>query len=333
MKKLIITLATLLQLILAGHVYAQVDPHFSQYYAYPLWLNPALTGVINGEARINANFRDQYATVSNPYQTAAVSADFRPADKMGIGINILNQSAGSAGYNYLTAYGSFGYGVTISNNGNQQLHFGLQAGFINRSFDPSKLQLGDQYNPITGYDPTIPSGETFATTHGTVFDAGAGVFYYDGDPLGTANPFLGFSINHLTQPKDPFGIQEGFNTKLPMRYTFHGGIRLKVDDSFDLIPHAIFIKQQKAEEKDLGLYSNFKLMNNNGLILGAMYRFGDAAVANVGYQFNNYIIGASYDFNTSSLSSATNGQGGFELSISYVFHKRIQEPEPICPRL
>jgi type IX secretion system PorP/SprF family membrane protein len=333
MKKIIITMAVLSQLLMAGLVHAQIDPHFSQYYAYPLWLNPALTGVINGDARVNANFKDQYATVDNAYQTGALSADFRPTDKVGLGLNILDQSAGTAGYNYFTAYGSFGYGVPISNDGNQQLHFGIQAGFINRSFDPSKLQLGNQFNPEDGFDSNLPSGETFTTTHATIFDAGAGVFYYDGDPLTSANPFLGFSVNHLTQPKDPFGVEEGINTKLPMRFTVHGGVRIKVDDSFDLIPHAIYIQQQAATEKDLGLYSNFKLLNNDGLILGAMYRFGDAAIANVGYQVNNYIFGASYDFNTSSLSTATNGQGGFELSISYVFHKHVDEPDPICPRL
>src|ERR1700744_5796366 len=126
MKRFIIIIAALSQLLIAERSNAQIDPHFSQYYAYPLWLNPALTGVINGESRVNANFKDQYATISNAYQTGALSADFRPSDKVGLGINILDQAAGSAGYNYFTAYGSFGYGVPISNDGNQQLHFGLQ---------------------------------------------------------------------------------------------------------------------------------------------------------------------------------------------------------------
>ncbi|SDT69795.1 type IX secretion system membrane protein, PorP/SprF family [Mucilaginibacter mallensis] len=332
MKKIIITMAALLQLIMVGQLKAQIDPHFSQYYAYPLWLNPALTGVMNGEARVNANFKDQYATIPNSYQTAAISADFRPTDKVGLGINILDQSAGSVGYNYLAAYGSFGYGIAISDDGNQQLHFGVQAGLINRSFDASKLQLGDQFNPGSGFDPNLPNFENFSSTNATIFDAGAGIFYYDGNPTDVANPFLGVSVGHLTQPKDPFAV-EGINAKLPMRYTVHGGIRLTINEDLDLIPHAIYIKQQQAQEKDLGLYSEIKLPSDNGLIMGVMYRFNDAAIANVGYHFDNYIVGASYDFNTSQLSSATSGQGGFELSISYVFHKRIQGPEPICPRL
>jgi len=332
MKKITIVLFLLLQIMAVSRLKAQIDPHFSQYYAYPLYLNPALTGVINGDTRINANFKNQYATINNAYQTGALSVDFRPTDKVGIGFNVLDQSAGDAGYNYFSFYGSLGYSIAISRDGYKKLSFGLQAGIINRSFDPSKATYGSQFNPLTGYDPTLPSGENYLTTHSTVFDAGGGIFYYDGDPLHNANFFAGISAAHLSRPNDPFA-EGGVKAKLPIRYIIHGGVRIKASDYFDIIPHAIFISQQKAQEKAVGAYTEFKLQSDRGLIVGAMYRFGDATIANVGYHVNSLIIGASYDFNTSYLNHATGGQGGMELSMSYVFRKRIQEPEPICPRL
>jgi type IX secretion system PorP/SprF family membrane protein len=333
MKKTSLIISLLLQIVIVGNLKAQIDPHFSQYYAYPLWLNPALTGVINGDSRVNANFKSQYATVNNAYVTTALSADFRTSKNLSLGLNILDQKAGDAGYNYFSGYGTLSYGISVSNDGFKRLSFGLQAGIINRSFDPSKLQLGNQYNPITGgFDPTIGNNETFQNTNANVFDAGAGMFYYDGDPLSNANFFGGVSVGHLSRGKDPFALA-GSDSKIPLRYTAHAGIRIKMSEFFDLIPHAIFIKQQVAQEKALGGYSEFKLPNNNGLILGAMYRFQDAAIANVGYHVDSFIMGASYDFNTSSLNRATNTQGGIELSVSYVFRKHINAPEPICPRL
>ena len=333
MKKstLIIFIAALLQLGAINVLKAQIDPHFSQYYAYPLWLNPALTGVVDGDMRINLNAKDQWRGISNGYKTGAVSMDFRPTEKLGVGFNVINQAAGTAGFNYFAAYGSLGYGIAISEDGNQKLHFGLQAGVINRSFDPGKLQLDDQYNPITGYDPTAPSFENFATTSAMVFDASAGVFYYNDNPESTANLFGGVSIAHLTNSKDPFAVQ-GINSRLPMRYTFHGGVRIKASDNFDITPHAIYISQQKNQIKALGAYSELKFEDDKGLILGAMYRVNDAAVADVGYHINSLIIGVSYDFNTSALKGATSGQGGFELSISYVFCKHLKGTAPICPR-
>jgi type IX secretion system PorP/SprF family membrane protein len=329
-KKIMITMAVLLQVVIVSQVKAQIDPHFSQYYAYPLWLNPALTGVIDGDGRISANYKNQWATINNAYQTAAISADLRATDKLGIGFNFLDQSSGSVGYNYLTAYGSLSYAIILSENGYKQIHFGVQAGMISRNFDVNKLQLDNQYNPLFGFDPTMPSNEHFATTGASVFDAGAGIYYSDSDPSKTANIFGGFSISHLNQPKDPFAT-EGINSSLPMRFTVHGGVRFETADMIYVTPHFIYMQQQKAQEKAIGLNSEFKSDNNNSFILGAMYRFNDAAIANAGYHFNNTTVGLSYDFNTSALRAASNSQGGIELSISYVFNSHSQNREVVCP--
>jgi type IX secretion system PorP/SprF family membrane protein len=332
MKRILVIMALLLLTGAVSRLQAQVDPHFSQYYAYPLYLNPALTGVINGDLRVNANFKNQYATINNAYQTGALSLDYRPTDKVGLGFNVINQAAGDIGYNYFAAYGSFGYAVPVSRDGFKKISFGVQAGVINRSFDANKAQFGSQFNPGSGFDPSLPSNENFLNTNATIFDAGAGVFYYDGDPLHTANIFGGISAAHLSRSKDPFAT-DGTRSILPIRYTAHAGVRIKASDFFDVIPHAIYMRQQKAQEKAVGAYTEMKLPGDKGLILGGMYRFQDAAIANVGYHVNSLIIGASYDFNTTSLRRATSGQGGLELSISYVFRKHVDEPEPICPRL
>ncbi|MCO5934585.1 hypothetical protein NAF17_03440 [Mucilaginibacter sp. RB4R14] len=42
---------------------------------------------------------------------------------------------------------------------------------------------GRQFNPGSGFDLTLPSNENFLNTNATIFDAGAGIFDYDGDPL------------------------------------------------------------------------------------------------------------------------------------------------------
>lgn len=324
-------MALLLLVGATSRLKAQVDPHFSQYYAYPLWLNPALTGVMNGDLRVAGNYKNQWANVGSGYKTGALSVDGRPTDQVGVGLTILNQAAGDAGFNYFTAYGAFSYSIQVSDDANQKISFGLQAGMINRSFDMNKLQFGSQYNPTIGYDGNAPSLENFSSSNTTVFDANAGVFYYDGDPLKSTNLFGGVSVSHLSRPKDPFAATA--DAKLPMRLTVHGGLRIKATENIDVIPNVLFIQQLKASIKGIGAYSEFKMQKDAGLIGGVMYRIGDAAIVDVGYHFSNTIIGVSYDFNTSSLTRATNGAGGLELSISYVFHKRIQEPEPICPRL
>ena len=334
MIKRILIKTALLLIVCAGGAQAQVDPHFSQYYANPLWLNPALTGVMDGDFRVTGNFKQQWTGIDNGYKTSAVSADFRTSDKVALGLNVLNQSAGSAGYNYLTAYGSFGYQITLSDDGYQRLNFGLQAGLINRSYNPNSLQFDNQYNPSIGYDPGLSTFENLNTTKSTVFDASAGLFYYNGTPASRANLFFGVSVAHIAPANDPFATDDGVKRRIPMRYNVQAGLRLRTTNFLDVTPHVLYIRQQQNQIRAAGLNLEFRLAEETSLILGGMYRLDDAAIGSVGLHVKRLLIGASYDYNTSSLKSNLGRQQGvYELSVSYIFKHRLRNIEPICPRL
>ncbi|MEY4904396.1 MAG: hypothetical protein RLZZ292_2211, partial [Bacteroidota bacterium] len=67
-------------LALLGTIAANAqDIHFSQFYQSPLNLNPALTGVMNCNQRLTANFRNQWAAIlrGNAYNTYSASYDQR----------------------------------------------------------------------------------------------------------------------------------------------------------------------------------------------------------------------------------------------------------------
>ena len=317
MKKILL-LIFLVQMGAINYLKAQIDPHFSQIYAYPLWLNPALTGVFDGEGRVNANFKDQWTGIANGYQTGALSADYKATEKVSLGINIIDQKAGSAGYNYFAAYGTFAYGFAVSYDGTKKLHFGLQAGFIQRSFNPGDLQFGDQYNPSIGYDPNINSGENFLATSSVIFDSGLGVYYDETKSDNSVKLFAGASIYHINGADDPFAAP-GTATKLPIRFNIHGGSKITVSETLDVTPSVIYIRQQQNQIRAIDVYADFKPNEENSFILGALYRYDDAIVPEVGFHMKSAMIGLSYDINTSGLKSATNGNGGIELSLNYIF--------------
>src|SRR6187402_2597459 len=89
--------------------FAQSDPHFTQYYVYPSWLNPALTGAFDGAYRVSGIYRTQWGNISSPYSTAGISADFTTNKDMNFGVAILNQTAGDGGYKYTTGYVNLAY--------------------------------------------------------------------------------------------------------------------------------------------------------------------------------------------------------------------------------
>jgi type IX secretion system PorP/SprF family membrane protein len=326
---------TLLILILVtgttAFVSAQVDPHFSQIYAYPLWLNPALTGVFDGDARFTANFKDQWTGITNGYQTGAVSADYKATDKVALGLNLIDQVAGSANYNYFAAYGTFGYGISVSSDGTKKLHFGVQVGFINRSFTSGDLQFDDQYNPLTGFDPNISSGENFLSTNSLIFDSGAGIYYYDANADNAARIFGGASVFHINGAADPFAAP-GTRTVLPIRFNIHGGVKIKASEDLNISPSIIYIRQQQNQIRAVDLYAELHSSGQNSIMLGALYRFDDAIVAEFGYRINSTVIGLSYDINTSALNKATNGNGGIELSLNYIFDSHADNPSNASPQ-
>src|ERR1700748_3390670 len=51
------------------------DPGFSQFYASPLTLNPALTGKFNGVVRVAGNYRNQWPAINNAFITSTISVD------------------------------------------------------------------------------------------------------------------------------------------------------------------------------------------------------------------------------------------------------------------
>jgi type IX secretion system PorP/SprF family membrane protein len=315
----------------AGCLKAQIDPHFSQINAYPLWLNPALTGVFDGDVRFTANFKDQWTGITNGYQTGAVSADYKATEKVSLGLNLINQVAGSANFNYFAAYGTFAYAVAISGDGTKKLHFGVQAGFIDRSFDPGLLQFDSQYNPLIGYDPNLASGESFLTTDAFIFDSGAGIYYDDENPDSKVKLFGGASIYHINGAPDPFAAA-GAKTVLPVRFNIHGGVKIIASESLDITPNIIYVRQQQNQIRAFDIYGEIKSNNGNSLIAGAMYRLDDAVVAEFGYHIDNTVIGISYDINTSPLNNATNGHGGLELSLNYIFGSHSGGPANASPK-
>lgn len=309
---------------------AQVDAHFTQYYAHPLWLNPALTGVNDGFYRVTANYRYQWPSIASPFITKGISGDISVSEAFSVGMTVLSQTTGDGGYYYNNGYLSVSYKARLTEY--KMISGGFQVGMLNRGIDPGKFQYGNQYNPLIGYDPTIPSNEQFMRINATALDGSLGLMYFDAEPDKAANAFFGVSAYHPTEPRNQF-LANGNNNKIPMRYALHGGVRMRMSDRVDLTPHAVLLKQGDASEIMGGLSMNMQLQEGADLLLGTTYRLNDAVAPNIGIHLNGLTIGFSYDINMSKMKTASSGNGGYELSISFIGRRKITDSKFVCPRL
>jgi type IX secretion system PorP/SprF family membrane protein len=312
---------------------AQVDPHFTMYYVYPSWLNPALTGVFDGELRASAIYRNQWGNVSAPFTTPGISLDLNTNKNLNFGLSMLRQKAGNGGYSYSTANASVAYtGVTFDNE-TKRLVFGMQAGLVQKRFDFTKLTFGDQWNPVTGFTSTTPTAEQLSNNNLSNLDVGAGVLYFDATPGKKANLFLGYGAHHLTKQKDNFSAYG--NQQVPVRHTAHGGLRINVNDRLNITPNLLYLKQGTASEKMVGVYADYKASDKNQLLFGTNFRIGDAITPFVGFTFGNTALSASYDINVSDLGRTVKGTNSFEITLSFLKKRNFKPSESdfVCPRL
>lgn len=335
--KLTLIFTTLLMVVFYHRSVAQTDPHFTQNYTYPMYINPALTGGSDGDYRVSTVYRSQWGGIGNPYRTTAISADTRTDKNIAVGINVMNQAAGDGGFNYFNTYASVAYtGVKFGAGNNHRMVFAMQAGIINRRVDQTKFKWGDQWNPITGYNSSNPTSESFATSSATTLDMGAGVLYYDATPDKKTNVFGGLSFFHINKPKDPIISKQSevLNT-IPMRYTVHGGLSFNLFERTNIVPHVLYMHQGSASETMLGVYAQRNINEETDVMVGGYYRHKDAIAPFIGVDWRNFIVGLSYDVNTSQLGAVSRNVNSFELSISYIKRQGTKSIFDFirCPRL
>jgi type IX secretion system PorP/SprF family membrane protein len=320
--------------VFATKTHAQLDPHFSQTYVYPQSLNPALTGVMDGDYRVAGIYRSQWANIDGGFTTIGLAAELATSKNINLGVGLFQQSAGNGGYKYFTPYASVAYtGIKFGREGTHHISIGINAGIIDRRFDQSKLTYGSQVDPITRvYNPAIPP-EVLLNPAQTAFDMGAGVLYFDATPNKKANLFGGFSAAHLTRPSDKFLAYS--DSKVPIKYTFHGGAKINLSETVSLTPNAIYMGQGTAEELMFGAYTQIKAGEGFDFLVGANYRLKDAVAVFTGFYYKQFVLGLSYDVNTSDLSKIAGSANAFEISLSFTGKKRNRAVEQpfICPRL
>lgn len=320
----------------AASIKAQ-DPHFSQFFASPLTLNPAFTGKFDGTWRLAANHRDQWPSIPKAYVTTSASFDFPilrkripESDVFGVGISGVTDA--SANNQLKLNYGSLSlsYHKALDEDGYNTIGAGFQGTYSSMSLDVSKLTFESMLTQ-NGFTDLSRREVLTNGNNQSYFDVNAGLLY-SGSTNGENNYYIGASMYHINRPKVSFKDK---NWYMSGRVTIHAGGTFYLSDVVSLSTSAIHQIQNKASETTigaaLGLNANNDMDNPTNVYIGSWIRFNDAIIPYIGLEFAGMRIGASYDVNVSSLKAATGNRGGSEISLIYI--KRPVESKGIpCPR-
>jgi len=300
------------------------DPAFSQFYANPLYMNPAMAGV-EGPAKVSVGYRNQWPGATNPYVTYHASFEqYIEAIQGGVGVHIINDRQGGGVFNTLSLDAIYAYHLRVSND--LMVTGGFQASVGQRNMNPTDLVL-----------PTdlIGAGTTTLVPYSKVypdFSVGFGGFY--------KNFFGGVAVHHLLEPYS--STSEDPNTRISRKYTVHVGALIPIYEKrlgtevLQLSPNLVFFQQDIYQQLNYGLEVLYR-----GVVIGAWFRqdllfsYG-TAIFSAGYSNGQFRIRYSYDAKLSPPDLYIPALGAHELSMVVLFEnlKKSKKHRAIkCPKI
>lgn len=287
------------------------DPHFSQFYANPIYLAPSFAGGAGGP-RFIVNFRDQWPKVNGNYITYSFSADHQFEDyNSGLGIFAVRENAGKG--MLLTTNVGLAYSYKLNISRDFIFRPGLAAYYYDRYIDYSSVTFADEYFGDQYIGSTSEILPTDRIRHADF--AISALSYYK-------NYWLGLNVDHLMNISPELRSDFRYSN---LRISAFGGYKYEFqkrvrDKKNEYLQFAFqYYYQSNAHQLNIGFYYNRKPM-----ILGLWYRgipvgnemySADALIFLGGLKYKGYVFSYSYDMTLGKLISRTGG--AHEISIIY----------------
>lgn len=313
------------------------DIHYSQFLASPLNLNPSLAGSFNNDYRLVMNNRNQWQSVTVPFRTFSAAFDTRitplqlTKSFFGAGILVNSDRAGDSRFGTQQIKLAVSYHRVLKSDSSMIISGGISGTYNYHSIDYNSLYYGTQYDGHQ-YNPYLPNQEIYEADRISYFDFETGMMFYH--EINNIKMRYGLSFNHLNKPLISFDGNE--QVELYRKFNFFAQGELQISEQFKAIPSLLFLRQGWFQEFMIGGLMQYR-MNHiafNAFYFGGWLRWKDAIVLKLGIDYFNMNLGISYDINISKLSVASNGLGGLELSLIYIFGRTKPYEIPVhmnCP--
>ena len=281
----------------------------------PLLFNPAYSGFFDATARFGAVYRNQWASVTTPFQTFSATAEMAlsrsPLHRNGLnaGLWFSNDRAGTLNYGSTIAsaivsyYQGFGDGSNI-------LSVGLEAGIGQVGFSSDDIEMTD-------------GTESFSRTKVIYPAIGAGLAWYCqvNDALYTK---LGASLRNINEPDISYtGLDN--DARLSRHFNIYGRVEWRFFSDWSLLPVVGYQRQRNFNELvygcDVRWYVNEEPRNSLAFSAGIIARHADAAAIDLAVLWRSWTFAFCYDANISRLATASHTIGAFEVGIVYMVAK------------
>jgi type IX secretion system PorP/SprF family membrane protein len=331
-------------LIVFSQTVTAQDIHFSQFFEAPLLRNPSLAGIFTGDIRIQGVYRNQWSSVTVPYKTGSFNVEYkkpigRGDDFITTGLQIVYDKAGTTNFTTTNLLPAVNYHKSMSSDKNAYLSLGFMGGIVQRRIDRSKMTTNSHYDG-NGYNPALADGETFTSPNYSYLDGSVGMTFSSqmAEEKPNNNYYFGVAYHHFNRPKNSF--YQNPLIELNPKWVYSAGVRFDMGETSYLTLQADHSRQGPSVETIGGVMYSLKIGNDYQhpdytLHAGAYLRLEDAFIPVIKLDYNPFSIAFSYDVNVSSLKTVSSGNGGMELSVTYIgFFDRDNSSKNVvkCPK-
>ena len=286
------------------------DPEFTQYFANPLYLNPAFAGTARCP-RMTMSYRNQWPAMAGSFVTTSAAYDQHVETLSGgLGLIVMNDQAGRGTLSTTTASGIYSYQQAVTRK--LSIKAAMQVTYMQKSLNWDNLNFGDMIDPRRGFIYETQDRPRGGMVQAVDFSTGIMGF--------TDKYYFGMAVHHLNEPNESLVIG---TSRLPMKYTIHAGATLPLQRSVTgvestISPNVFYRRQGEFQQMNIGLY-----VNKGPLVGGIWYRgimftdYKDAFIVTLGIKTDVVQFGYSYDLTVSQLTPATGGAHEVSMTIQF----------------
>ncbi|MGV7108164.1 PorP/SprF family type IX secretion system membrane protein [Flavobacterium sp. U410] len=304
MKKLVVAIIAVLGI--SGEVFAQQDPHYTQYMYNMSVMNPAYAGS-KENLSMGLLYRKQWVEIEDAPTTATFFGHSPVGKNVGLGLSVISDKIGPVEENNI--YGDFSY--TLNLGGDHKLAFGIKTGLT--------LHKVGLFSDIgNGHVPDLDDPAFQENVSNTYFNIGSGLFYY------TNKYYVGFSVpnmlksKHLDLSVDNQQYKFGSETS---HYFLTGGYVFDLSQTVKFKPF-FMLKSAFNVSPSLDLSANF--LFSEKFEIGGTYRLDDSFGAMASYAITpNLKLGYAYDHIVSDLKVTTPSSHEIILLFDLNFPKKV----------
>ncbi|ELR72846.1 hypothetical protein C900_00807 [Fulvivirga imtechensis AK7] len=325
-----------------GHSQVQ-EVKFSQFFNFPLYLNPAATGNFAQDYRVAGIYRQQWNSINAEFTTFGISGDMKfsrglmPGDFWGVGIYAVDDHLGDNLMQHQKVGLSLAYHHPLDFHGRHLISIGGVFSYAFSAVNIEKLLFESQFD---GFMPDIqaPNGESFSSDNAANYDAGGGVSYkfFINRKWQTS---VSVSALNLIAPQENF-LLDSASARALNRGVVSGWVRYKLNDRVSLVPRWLINNQRNNTEVSSGVVTEYLVSPQKQvqLNIGVLGQWKEYVTFYAGAGIKNLEIHASYDLSIAGLTNIASVQEGasgkpgvFEISLVYRGNKRKSTASYIVP--